>query len=1007
MNLPKIYRRFAVAIIGVLLVGLLPASALADGPETIEVQISGDSTTAGVALPVTVIAHHWDDPTHADLAYTGTVHFTSSDTTASADVGLPALPADVTITLGAGSAIAGSVTFEKVGSQTLTATDTVATEITGTSTPVVTVTPAAADHFVVNAPGSAVVGTAVPVTVTATDHYGNTDTNYTGTATLTSATDVTAAFEDPHALVAGEYVFTTGVTFDHAGATETVTATAGGVSGTSGAIDVAPGDQTITFALPSDLRLDQTPPALSATTTSPLAVSFVGNTPLVCTVSGTTITLLTHGTCTIEAQQAGNGDWNAATPVDRSFGVDLGNPVVSFTTPPPGGTLPTSVGAAAVADPNYTPGVSSTGPVSLPAITITLHGGSTVCTLSGGQVSFIGVGTCRIDASQTGNSDWNDAVTVTQTIDVVATGSATKLVITGPAIAVTTHAQTYTVTAQDSHDRTVANGYTGDVQITVSGGGSSDPTQATLTSGVGHFQVTFTSAGTQTVGAGDGTLSASLLPVTVTTFGPVYQFGVAGPASTAAETPQNYVVTAEDYWGTPVTNYAGAVRITSSDSAAILPGNSALASGTHTFSVSFMTAGTQSVTATVVDNPSVTGSQTGIAVTRVESTYHPIAPIRLLDTRNGNGLSGGPARMQARVPTLFWVGGRGGVSTDATAVTVNVTVVNPTVAGWVYLGPSAIVNPATFTVAFKAKDVTAYGSTIALSPAGSIHPGVIYGTLMTASGTTDLLLDVTGYFTPDNTGDTYHPLDTPVRILDTRVGNGLSKKFVASTPRQFQVRGRAGVPANAVAVTGNLTETNAQDTWAMYIGPTSQKSPLVSTMNFVKNQCRANSLTVMLSPSGTLWATYLSHPKKTIDVVFDVTGYYTADLTGYKYVPITPTTLVNTQTGVGIAGRIPANTYQQVPVVSHAGVPANAKGMTGIVSVVAQTNSWDIFVGAIPSNKPLTSVLNFLKGDNCSNGFTAGLSLAPQPVGTISFTYAAGAGNTTHLIVYVTGYFVP
>jgi hypothetical protein len=278
---------------------------------------------------------------------------------------------------------------------------------------------------------------------------------------------------------------------------------------------------------------------------------------------------------------------------------------------------------------------------------------------------------------------------------------------------------------------------------------------------------------------------------------------------------------------------------------------------------------------------------------------------------------------------------------------------------------------------------------------------------MTASGTTDLLLDVTGYFTPDNTGDTYHPLDTPVRILDTRVGNGLSKKFVASTPRQFQVRGRAGVPANAVAVTGNLTETNAQDTWAMYIGPTSQKSPLVSTMNFVKNQCRANSLTVMLSPSGTLWATYLSHPKKTIDVVFDVTGYYTADLTGYKYVPITPTTLVNTQTGVGIAGRIPANTYQQVPVVSHAGVPANAKGMTGIVSVVAQTNSWDIFVGAIPSNKPLTSVLNFLKGDNCSNGFTAGLSLAPQPVGTISFTYAAGAGNTTHLIVYVTGYFVP
>ncbi len=49
---------------------------------------------------------------------------------------------------------------------------------------------------------------------------------------------------------------------------------------------------------------------------------------------------------------------------------------------------------------------------------------------------------------------------------------------------------------------------------------------------------------------------------------------------------------------------------------------------------------------------------------------------------------------------------------------------------------------------------------------------------------------------------------SPARLLDTRIGNGLSGQFSANVPRTFQVGGRGGVPANAVAVTGNLTVTN-------------------------------------------------------------------------------------------------------------------------------------------------------------------------------------------------------
>ena len=67
-------------------------------------------------------------------------------------------------------------------------------------------------------------------------------------------------------------------------------------------------------------------------------------------------------------------------------------------------------------------------------------------------------------------------------------------------------------------------------------------------------------------------------------------------------------------------------------------------------------------------------------------------------------------------------------------------------------------------------------------------------------------------------GGTFLPL-TPARLLDTRSGNGLSGRFSAGVPRSFQVAGRGGVPANATAVTGNLTVTDQTSGWAVFLGP--------------------------------------------------------------------------------------------------------------------------------------------------------------------------------------------
>ena len=89
--------------------------------------------------------------------------------------------------------------------------------------------------------------------------------------------------------------------------------------------------QTITFTNPGAQTVG-TPLTLVATASSTLTVSFTSTTTSVCTVSGGIATFLTVGTCTIDANQAGNGTYAAATMVPQSFMVNNGSQ--SFYTLP-------------------------------------------------------------------------------------------------------------------------------------------------------------------------------------------------------------------------------------------------------------------------------------------------------------------------------------------------------------------------------------------------------------------------------------------------------------------------------------------------------------------------------------------------------------------------------------------------------------------------------------------------------------------------------------------------
>jgi PKD repeat protein len=116
---------------------------------------------------------------------------------------------------------------------------------------------------------------------------------------------------------------------------------------------------------------------------------------------------------------------------------------------------------------------------------------------------------------------------------------------------------------------------------------------------------------------------------------------------------------------------------------------------------------------------------------------------------------------------------------------------------------------------------------------------------------------------------------TPARVVDTRVGTGLSGPLSANVPRTFQVSGQSGVPAGAVAVTGTLTVTGQTSLGYLYLGPNPTAAPTSSTLNFPLADNRATGMTVALSPGGTLSATYVTGSGSgTTDLVFDVTGYF-------------------------------------------------------------------------------------------------------------------------------------
>jgi hypothetical protein len=137
---------------------------------------------AGAAHSVTVSA--LDSAGNVATSYRGTVHFTSSDSKASVPVDYTFTAADAGVHVFS-YALHPSLMLKTAGSQSVRATDTHTSAISGAQTVVVNAGPA--KTLVVRTTNPYVAGAAHSVTVTAQDAYGNVATGYRGTIHFTSS----------------------------------------------------------------------------------------------------------------------------------------------------------------------------------------------------------------------------------------------------------------------------------------------------------------------------------------------------------------------------------------------------------------------------------------------------------------------------------------------------------------------------------------------------------------------------------------------------------------------------------------------------------------------------------------------------------------------------------------------------------------------------------------------------------------------------------------------------
>ncbi len=205
---------------------------------------------------------------------------------------------------------------------------------------------------------------------------------------------------------------------------------------------------------------------------------------------------------------------------------------------------------------------------------------------------------------------------------VNVTGQVTRLAFSAPANVVAGQSFNITVSAVDSTGAT-APGYSSKVHFTstdVLAGLPADYSFTAEDAGSHTFAVTLKTSGSRFVSATEvgGTIRGG---ATVVVAPEAAASLVLAGGGGAIGLFRPITLVARDVYGNAATGYNGTVHFTSSDPLAVLPADVQMVNGAATVQVKFMTVGTQTVTATDINNSSITGTVSSNATPPIATSF--------------------------------------------------------------------------------------------------------------------------------------------------------------------------------------------------------------------------------------------------------------------------------------------------------------------------------------------------------------------------------------------------
>ena len=345
------------------------------------------------------------------------------------------------------------------------------------------------------------------------------------------------------------------------------------------------------------------------------------------------------------------------------------------------------------------------------------------------------------------------------------------------------------------------------------------------------------------------------------------------------------------------------------------------------------------------------------------------APQRVLDTRPGASTAdsqhAGVGALAAGATYTLPLAGRVGLPGQLAAAVLNVTVADPTEAGFVTVFPCGATPPTASNVNYT-RGQTVPNAVIAAPDAGG-------AVCLFSKAATHLIVDVSGWFA---TG-AYTPLAAPARLYESRpgrptadgqhVGDGIRP---AESETRITVTGRAGLADGAASVVLNVTATETQGPGFVTVYPCGAGRPNASNLNYAPNQTVANLAVAKLGDGGQVCV----FTKAAAHLVVDAAGA----LPGTAYQPLAnPQRLLDTRpTGAtadnayrGFGAQPPRGSLQLD--VTRAGVPDTASAVVLNVTAAGAQGAGYLATHPRGSNRPNASNVNYGAGQTVANAVVA------------------------------------